>query len=114
MEAIAKGMYIRCSARKMRLVADMIRTKKVESAMALLFSLKKTKKTAEYVDKILKSAVANLKDKNAEAQIKTENLVISNITVDAGPHIKRFKPRAQGRAFRINKKLCHLTLSVSD
>ncbi|MFC1584409.1 50S ribosomal protein L22 [Fibrobacterota bacterium] len=114
MESMAKGKYLRCSARRVRRVADMIRNNSVESALATLFSLGKTQKSAMIMDKVLKAAVANLKEKNPTEQIDTDSLKVSSIIVDAGPHIKRIKARAQGRAFRINKKMCHLTLSVTD
>ena len=114
MEATARAKYLRCSARKMRLIADSIRNLPVDTAMGLLFVQKKTKKSAELVDKVLKSAVANLREKHTDQSVETENLKIKSITVDAGPHIKRFRPRAQGRAFHIHKKLCHLTVDISD
>jgi len=114
MEAIAKGTYLRCSARKMRQVADMIRNDSVDAAIAQLFSLKKTKKSAQMMEKVLQSAVANIRDKNASANVTTETLKISSIIVNAGPHIKRIKYRAQGRGFKINKKLCHLTVAVTS
>ena len=113
MEAVARGTYLRCSARKMRQVADLIRNNSVDSAIAQLFSLRKTKKSAVMVEKVLQSAVANLREKNANAAVETEGLKISKITVDGGPHIKRIRYRAQGRGFRINKKLCHLTVGIT-
>jgi large subunit ribosomal protein L22 len=114
MESVGRGRYLRCSARKVREVADLVRNNSVDSAMAVLFFLGKSKKSARIVDKVLKAAVANLKEKNPNAQVETEKLKIRSITVDAGPHIKRIKPRAQGRAYRINKKACHLTVAVTD
>ena len=82
--------------------------------MALLFSLSKTKKSAKILDKVLKAAVANFKEKNPDAQVDTDKLKIKSIAVDGGPHIKRIKARAQGRAYRINKKTCHLTVALTD
>ncbi len=114
MDAIAKGKYLRCSSQKMRAVADLIREKSVETAMAQLYVLGKHKKTARFLDKVLKSAVANLQEKNADKQVETEDLKIKSITVDKGPHIKRIRARAQGRAFRINKNMCHLTVAITD
>jgi large subunit ribosomal protein L22 len=114
MESIAKVRYARCSARKVRSVADLVRNKNVDAALALLFSLRKTKKSAEIVDTVLQAAVANLREKYVNETVETSNLVVKSITVDAGPHIKRTRPRAQGRAFRVNKKLCHLTVSLTD
>ena len=114
MEATAKGKYLRCSARKMRQIADMVRKSSVDSAIAQLFALKKTKKSAVMLEKVLQSAVANIREKNSSSNIENESLKISTITVDAGPHIKRIKFRAQGRGFRINKKHCHLTIGVTS
>lgn len=114
MESVGKGKYLRCSARKVRTVADLIRNNSVDSAMAMLFSLAKTKKSAKIVDQVLKAAVANYKENNPDAQVDTDKLKIKSIIVDGGPHIKRIKARAQGRAFRINKKTCHLTVAVTD
>ncbi len=114
MEAVAKAKYLHCSAQKMRLVADLVRNTKVDSAIARLYALSKTKKSARMIDKVLKSAIANIKEMNTDIHVETDNLSISSITVDAGPHVKRIRPRAQGRAFRIQKNLCHLTISISD
>ncbi len=114
MEATAKAKYLRCSARKMRQVADMIRNESVDSAIAQLFSLKKTKKSAQMMEKVLQSAVANIKDKNPEANLENGSLKVTKILVDGGPIIKRIRARAQGRAYRIEKKLCHLTVGVSE
>ena len=114
MEAIAKGNYLHSSTNRMRQVADMVRGQPVEKALGLLFGLKIQKKSARMVDKVLKSAVANFKVKNENNASKSKNLVIKSITVDAGPLMKRIRPRAQGRAFRIQKKLSHLTVVVSD
>jgi len=98
----------------MRAVADLIRNNSVESALALLFALKKTKKSAKMVDKVLQSAVANFRENNADKHVETNVLKIKTVTVDAGPHMKRIRARAQGRAFRINKRLCHITIAVTD
>lgn len=92
----------------------MVRKESVDSALALLFSLSKTKKSARMLDKVLKAAVANLKEKDVNMQIETEVLKIKSITVDGGPYIKRIRSRAQGRAFRIQKKMCHLTIAISE
>ena len=113
MEAIAKARYLRCSARKMRQVADIVRGQRVESALSYLFSLSKVKKSAFMVEKVLKAAIANIKEKNLNENIEASQLVISTIVVDQGPSLRRIRPRAQGRAFRINKKQCHLALVVT-
>ena len=112
MEATVHTKYLRCSARKMRVIADMIRNTPVDAAISQLFVLRKTKKSAVMVEKALKSAIANFKEKNADAG--TENLKVTSILVDGGPLIKRIRPRSQGRAFKIHKQLCHLKIAISD
>ena len=113
MEATAKAKYLRSSTNRMRLVADLIRGKSVDAASAILFGLGPRKKSARMVEKVLKSAVANWQVKQ-EGGVRGKALTIKSVTVDAGPLVKRIRPRAQGRAFRIEKKLSHLTVVVSD
>jgi large subunit ribosomal protein L22 len=112
MQAIARAKHLRTSPNRMRQVADLVRGKSVDAAIAILFGLKKTKKSAGMVDKTLKAAIANFQN-NTEAA-KGKNLTIQSITVDGGPLMKRIRARAQGRAFRIEKKLSHLTIVISD
>jgi large subunit ribosomal protein L22 len=114
MEAIAKAKYLRCSARKVRAVADLIRQRPVGVALSALFALKKSKKSAELLDSVLKSAVANFREKHAAAAVDTDKLMVSTILVDGGPIIKRIRPRSQGKAYRIHKNLCHITVQVTD
>ncbi len=113
MEAIAKARYLRSSTNRMRQVADMIRGKSVDAASDLLFGLKPRKKAARMLDKVLKAAVANWQVKQ-EGTGRGKTLVVKSAFVDAGPLVKRTRARAQGRAFRIEKKLSHLTVVVSD
>ncbi len=109
MEAKAILRYIRIAPRKARLVVDLIRGKGVGEALAIL---KHTPRAASpIVEKLLLSAIANAEH---NYQMNPENLVISKITVDGGPILKRFMPRAQGRASRINKRTSHITIIVSD
>jgi large subunit ribosomal protein L22 len=105
---IAKSKYVRSSARKARLVADQIRGKSVIEAQTLLAY--STRAAATPVRKALQSAIANA-DHN-EGWEPTE-LVVGKIHIDEGPTIKRFRPRAQGRATRINKRTCHITIGLS-
>jgi large subunit ribosomal protein L22 len=114
MEATAKGNYLRSSTNRMRQVADMVRGKPVEAALGILHGLGMKKKSARMVDKVLKSAVANFNVKSEAAGSKPKNLIVKTIMVDAGPLIKRIRAHAQGRANRIEKKLSHLTVVVSD
>jgi len=113
MEATAKAKYLHSSTNRMRQVADMIRGKSVDMASSILFGLKPRKKSAVMVDKVLKAAVANWQVKQAGGT-RGKNLVVKTATVDAGPLVKRMRPRAQGRGFKIEKKLSHLTVVVSD
>jgi large subunit ribosomal protein L22 len=109
MEVAAKLRGARLSAQKARLVADQIRGKKVEEALDLLtFS---PKKGAEIVKKVLESAIANA-EHNEGADV--DELKVSSIFVDEGLTMKRIKPRAKGRADRIFKRSCHITVKVAD
>ena len=109
MEALAKHLYARSSAQKARLVADQVRGLPVEKALELLsFS---PKKAAVLIKKVVDSAIANA-EHNEGADI--DELVISKICVDEGPTMKRIMPRAKGRADRIMKRSCHITVVVSD
>ncbi|GAX89316.1 50S ribosomal protein L22 [Effusibacillus lacus] len=109
MEAKAIARNIRIAPRKVRLVVDLIRGKKIGEAIAIL---KHTPKAASpVVEKLLKSAVANAENNH---NMDVDNLVISQIFVDQGPTLKRFRPRAQGRATRIHKRTSHITVVVSE
>lgn len=105
--AVAK--YLRFSAQKGRLVVDQIRGKSVlQAATALAFS---DRDAAREVMKVLKSAVANAENNH---DMRADQLYVSAAFVDEGPTFKRFKPRARGRADRINKRTCHVTVIVEN
>jgi len=109
MEVSAKLSGAALSAQKARLVADQIRGKSVESALDILsFS---PKKGADIVKKLLNSAIANA-EHNEGADV--DELKVSTIFVDEGMTMKRIKPRAKGRADRILKRTCHITIKVAD
>ena len=109
MEVSAKLTGAQISAQKVRLVADQIRGKNVEEALDILeFS---NKKGADVIKKILNSAIANA-EHNEGADV--DELKISTIFVDEGRTLKRLRPRAKGRADRILKRSCHITVKVSD
>ncbi len=113
MEAHATAKYIRTTARKARLVADEVRGKMVGDALSLLdFSIKKG--VAVDISKIIKSAVANMQSKNTDVTIDADELQVKEIYVNEGPVMKRFRARAQGRAGRILKKMCHISVTVSN
>ena len=109
MEAKAHLKYARISPRKVKIVLDLIRGKDVATAMAIL---KNTPKSAsEYLTKLLRSAVANAEN---NFNMDASKLYVSECFVCPGPTLKRIMPRAQGRAFRINKRTSHVTLAVKD
>lgn len=99
----------RISAQKGRLVADMIRRRKVSHALDLLKFT--TKKGSKLMLKLLESAMANAEN-NQGADI--DELVIASVFVNEGPTLKRMMPRAKGRMNRICKRSCHITITVSD
>ena len=108
-QAKAIARTVRIAPRKVRLVVDLIRGKQVGEAVAIL---RHTPKAASpVVEKVLKSAVANA-EHNYELDIN--NLVVSEVFVDEGPTLKRFRPRAMGRASAINKRTSHITVVVSE
>ncbi|OIJ15455.1 50S ribosomal protein L22 [Anaerobacillus arseniciselenatis] len=109
MQAKAVAKQVRIAPRKVRLVVDLIRGKQVGEAIAIL---RHTPKTASpVVEKLLNSAIANA-EHNYEMDVN--NLVISEAFVDEGVTLKRFRPRAMGRASRINKRTSHITIVVSE
>ena len=109
MEARAIEKFIRVSPRKVRLVADLIREKAIEEAIDILTFT--PKRAAVAVKKAIQSAVANAIENN---DMKEDDLFIFKIFVDEGPTLKRFMPRARGRATRIRKRTSHVTVIVSD
>jgi len=105
--AVLKGA--RVSAQKVRLVADQIRGKRVEDALEVLsFS---NKKGAPLIKKVLNSAIANAEHNQG---LDIDELKVSTIFIDEGVSLKRIMPRAKGRADRITKRSCHITVKVAD
>jgi len=109
MEVVAKLKGARLSAQKARLVADQVRGKAVEEALELLSY--SPKKGAAIIKKVLNSAIANA-EHNEGADV--DELRVSTIFVDEGMTMKRIMPRAKGRADRILKRSCHITITVAD
>ena len=106
--AFAKLNNCPTSPRKMRLVADLVRSEKVEKALNILrFSQKEASRRLE---KLVLSAVANWQAKNEEADVEAADLFIKEITVDSGTMLKRLRPAPQGRAHRIRKRSNHVTV----
>jgi large subunit ribosomal protein L22 len=110
MEARASARHVRVTPSKTRQVVDLIRGKYVDEALRMLtFTRRHVAKT---VAKVLQSAVANAA--NQEGKVEAEDLFVKSAVVGAGPTMKRFLPRAQGRATPILKRSCHITIVVAD
>jgi large subunit ribosomal protein L22 len=112
MEAKAQARYVRVTPQKARRVVDLIRGKQASEAVAVLMFAPQA--ASEPVRKVLQSAMANARVKaDAASQAFDErDLVVSEAYVDEGPTLKRFRPRAQGRASRINKRTSHISVAV--
>ncbi|MGD8779015.1 MAG: 50S ribosomal protein L22 [Ignavibacteria bacterium] len=111
MEAVARHKYIGTSPRKMRLVVDLIRGESVDKALEILhFNPKHASKDAE---KVLRSAVSNLFNKDEETKMEPSDLFVKEAFVDQGPTLKRISPAPMGRAYRIRKRSNHLTIIVA-
>ena len=109
MEATAKVTYVRIAPRKVQIVLDLIRNKPVDEARAIL---KHTPKAAcEPLAKLLDSAVANAENNN---NMDVTRLYVAKCFVCQGPTLKRIRPRAQGRAYRSNKKTSHITMVLKE
>ena len=109
MEAIAKLKYARISARKVKIVIDLIRGKQVDEALAIL---RYTPKAASpMVEKLLKSAIANAENNNG---LKRDKLYIKEIYANQGPTAKRVRPAPQGRAYRVRKRTSHVTIVLDE
>lgn len=109
MKAKAVEKFIRISPRKLRYVADIIRAKRVDDAVDLLTFT--TKKAALIIRKAVQSAAANATENH---KMNEDDLVVEKIFINEGPILKRFRPRARGRATKIRKRTSHLTVIVSD
>jgi len=111
MEAKATNKYIGSSPRKMRLVIDLIRGKRVDQALEILhFHPKHASKDAE---RVLRSAVSNLFNKNEENKYDPADLYVKEVFVNQGPSLKRILPAPMGRAYRIKKRSNHVTIVVA-
>lgn len=112
LEARAVNRYVGSSPRKMRLVIDLIRGKSVPDALAILhFTPKHASKVAE---KVVRSAVSNIQNKDEAGRIDPETLYIKSVHVDGGPGMKRILPAPMGRAYRIVKRSHHLTIVIAQ
>ena len=109
MEARAIAKYLRISPRKVRLNADLIRGKRVEDAINLLSHTPKA--GAKVVSRVVQSALANARQ---DKSIDVDTLFVKTIFVNQGPTLKRFRPKPMGRAGRIRKRTCHVTVVLSE
>lgn len=112
MEAVCKLRNIPMSARKMRLVADNIRGKKVDDALSILRFTKR--ESATWLEKALLSAIANWENKNDGKSADDHDLYVKTIFSDEGTMLKRFRPAPHGRALRIRKRTNHVTIVVDS
>ncbi|MBX2954385.1 MAG: 50S ribosomal protein L22 [Leadbetterella sp.] len=110
MEAVAKLKDFPTSPRKARLVADLIRGKKVNQALGILSY--QPQQAAPVIKKVLLSAIANWQNKNEDARIEDADLYVKTIMIDGGRVLKRLRPAPQGRAYRVRKRSQHITIVV--
>ena len=108
-EAEATLKYARISSRKVKIVADLIRGKKVEEALAIVKFTPKA--SSEILEKLLKSAIANAENNHG---MNRGNLIVSEIYANQGPTLKRIRPAAKGSAVRIRKRISHVTIVVKE
>ena len=109
LEAKAVLRYARISSRKVKIVADLIRGKKVDEALAIVKYTPKA--SSEILEKLLKSAIANAENNHG---MNRGNLIVSEIYANQGPTLKRIRPAAKGSAVRIRKRTCHITIVVKE
>jgi large subunit ribosomal protein L22 len=110
MEATATLRYLKVSPQKVRLVADLVRGRKVNEALSILRFTKKT--CAKDLEKLVRSAAANAGNK--ETNVDSDDLVVAKIFVNEGPREKRMLPAPMGRAYRTQSRQSHVTVHVSD
>ena len=108
-EAKAIARYVRISPRKVKIVADLIRNKDVDEALAIVKFTPKA--SSEILEKLLKSAIANAENNHG---MKHENLYVSEIFANQGPTLKRIRPAAKGSAVRIRKRTSHITIVLKE
>ena len=109
LEATATLRFARISARKVKIVADLIRGKKVDEALAIVKFTPKA--SSEILEKLLKSAIANAENNHG---MNRGNLIVSEIYANQGPTLKRIRPAAKGSASRIRKRTSHITIKLRE
>lgn len=110
MEAIAKARFVKVPPRKARYIADLIRGKTVNQALSVLMTVPRN--SSRIIEKILDSAVANAIQKSEGQRLDVDELVVTNVIVNEGPTIMRWRPRARGRATKIRHRTSHITVTV--
>jgi large subunit ribosomal protein L22 len=110
MQARAQAKFVRSSSRKIRQILELIRDKNVDNAEDILRLTNRP--IARKVQKVLKSAVSNAVDQDSDVEV--EKLVVKSAVADPGPTLKRWLPRARGRATPLLKRTCHITVVVGD
>ena len=110
MEARAEARYIRVSPQKARLVVDLIRGRKAGDALNILRST--NKRIAPSVEKVLRSAIANAQNRSADVDV--DKLVVQEAYVNEGPRAKRVRPAPMGRAYRYQRRVSHIAVTVAE
>jgi large subunit ribosomal protein L22 len=110
MEARAEARYIRVSPQKARLVVDLIRGRKAGEAITILRST--NKRVAPLVEKVLRSAIANAQTRSTEVDV--DKLVVREAYVNEGPRMKRIRPAPMGRAYRYQRRLSHIAVTLAE
>ncbi|MGA2326694.1 MAG: 50S ribosomal protein L22 [Bryobacteraceae bacterium] len=110
MEARAEARYVRVSAQKARLVVDLIRGRNAGQAINILRAT--NKRIAPAVEKVLRSAIANAENRSADVDV--DKLVVSEAYVNEGPRMKRVRPAPMGRAYRYQRRMAHIAITVSE
>jgi large subunit ribosomal protein L22 len=110
MEARAEARYVRVSPQKARLVVDLIRGRKAGDALNILRST--NKRIAPSVEKVLRSAIANAQNRSADVDV--DKLVVREAYVNEGPRSKRVRPAPMGRAYRYQRRVSHIAVTVAE
>ena len=110
MEARAEARYIRTSPQKARLVVDLIRGQRAGQAITILRSV--NKRMAPIVEKVLRSAIANAENRSTDVDV--DKLMVTEAYVNEGPRMKRIRPAPMGRAFRYQRRLTHIVVTVAE
>ncbi|MDQ6700779.1 MAG: 50S ribosomal protein L22 [Acidobacteriota bacterium] len=110
MTARAEARYVKISPQKARLVVDLIRGQNAGKAITTLRTI--NKRIAPSVEKILKSAIANAQHKSEDVDV--DELIVSEAYVNEGPRMKRIRPAPMGRAYRYQRRMAHIAITVSD